>query len=117
MFSVGQNNEFRKGRRISLGHGIGSIIQHFENADQEAKKAYRTAQVQKLFFDCAKEIYGDTAFLVLQHINAIYIITEKDRGQLKKALPDAKTIKRLVIYTNDSMVYADLDSRQEIIKL
>lgn len=112
-----ENTEFRKGRRIALGVGVNSLIHQWDESDEEGKKAFRAAKVQNMFKECCNKIYGDSAFLVLEKINAIYILNERDKGKLKKARPGDKPVKRLAIYTNDSMVYADLDSRQEIIKL
>ena len=110
------NIEYRNGKRVPLGVGINTLLHDLDESDEASKKAFRTAKVQKLFKECAMHLYGSSAFLVLQSINAVYILTEREKGQLKEAQPGAKTIKRLVIYTNDSMVYADLDSRQELVK-
>lgn len=106
----------RKGRRVPLGVGLNTLIHDLDESDESSKKAYRAAKVLKMFKDCCHYIYGESAFLVLQNINAVYILNERDKGMLKKPKPDAKKIKRLIIYTSDSMVYADLDSRQEKIK-
>ena len=112
-----ENNEFRKGKRVSLGVGINSLLHEIDESDEASKKAFRTAKVQNMFKECANHLYGASAFLVLQNINAVYILTEADKGMLKKAQPGAKMLKKLLIYTCDSTVYADLDSRQEMIKL
>lgn len=111
------NNDMRKGTRVQVGVGINSLMHSLDESDESSKKALRAAKVQNLFKDCAKHLYGSSAFLVLQNINAVYILNERDKGMLKKAQPGDKLIKRLVIYTSDSTVYADLDSRQEMIKV
>ena len=111
------NSDLRKGKRVPLGVGINSFLHEIDESDEASKKAFRTAKVQNMFKDCANHLYGASAFLVLQNINAVYILNEADKGMLKKAQPGAKMIKKLLIYTCDSTVYADLDSRQEMIKL
>lgn len=111
------NNDLRKGKRVPLGVGINTLLHDLDESDEASKKAFRTAKVQNMFLECAKHLYGDSAFLVLQNINAVYILNERDKEGLRKAQPGAKQVKRLVIYTCDSTVYADLDSRQEMIKL
>lgn len=113
-YDMDSNN--RKGKTVSLKIGLNSLLHSFDESDEAVKKAYRAAKVQSMFKDCCNKIYGDSSFLVLEKINAVYILNEKDRGNLRTAKPNAKNIKRLAIYTNDSMVYADLDSRQEMIK-
>ena len=111
------NSDIRKGQRVPLGVGINTLIHDLDESDESGKKAYRAAKVQNMFKQCCQHIYGSSAFLVLQNINAVYIFNEADKGMLRKARPAEKNIKRLAIYTCDSTVYADLDSRQEIIKL
>lgn len=101
----------------SLKNGLVSYFNEIGSSDEVAKKAYRTAQVHNLYKDAIKHVYGDSAFLVLEKTNGVYIMNEKDKGLRRKALPEDKTIKRMVIYTCDSMVHADLDSKQEFIKM
>lgn len=112
------NNDInkRKGRRVSVGVGVNSFIHNLDEGDEASKKAYRTAKVQNMFKECCEHIYGESAFLILQNTNAVYILNDRDKGMLKKARSQDKQIKRLIIYTCDSMVYADLDSRQENVK-
>lgn len=116
MENLHENMDARKGKRVSVGSGINSFLQNLDESDEANKKAFRTAKVQNMFKECVKHIYKDSAFLILQSVNAVYIMNEKDRGMLKKAKEDAKNIKRLIIYTNDSTVYSDLDARQEQVK-
>lgn len=117
MQEIDKNIDMRKGKRVPIGVGINSFLHDLDESDEASKKAFRTAKVQNLFKDCVKHIYGASAFLILQSVNAVYILNEKDKGMLKKATPQSKNIKRLIIYTNDSLVYSDLDARQEQIKL
>lgn len=116
MYSDTANDNHRQGRRTPLGIGINNLLNNIGDGDDAAKKAYRAAQVQSMFKQAIKHIYGQSAFLILQSINAVYILNDRDKGDLKLARPTDKKIKRLVIYTCDSMVHADLDSRQEAIK-
>lgn len=116
MDKLGENMDMRKGKRVSVGVGINSFLHAIDESDEASKKAFRTAKVQNCFKDCIVHIYKDSAFLVLQSVNAVYILNEKDKGMLKRAQPNARQIKRLIIYTNDSLVYSDLDARQEQIK-
>ena len=117
MENLHENMDMRKGKRVAVGVGINSFLHELDESDEASKKAFRTAKVQNLFKDCIEYIYKDSAFLILQSVNAVYILNEKDKGMLKKAQSNAKNIKRLIIYTNDSMVYSDLDARQEQLKL
>lgn len=117
MENLDENIEMRKGKRVAVGVGINSFLHELDESDEASKKAFRTAKVQNLFKDCIMYIYKESAFLILQSVNAVYILNEKDKGMLKKAQSNAKNIKRLIIYTNDSMVYSDLDARQEQLKL
>lgn len=117
MENLHENMDMRKGKRVAVGVGINSFLHELDESDEASKKAFRTAKVQNLFKDCIEYIYKDSAFLILQSVNAVYILNEKDKGMLKKAQTNAKNIKRLIIYTNDSMVYSDLDARQEQLKL
>lgn len=113
-----QNDSYndRKGTRLSLSVGLNNLIHSLDNGDEESKKIYRAAKVQNMFKQAIQHVYKDSAFLILQSINAVYFLKERDKGMLKEARPGAKLVNRLAIYTCDSMVYADLDSRQEIIK-
>ena len=108
--------EKNRSGRLTLKAGLNNFIGNLEDED-ETKKAYRTAQVLNLFKNAIKHIYQDSAFLILQNTNAVYILQERDKGLRKKAQQSDKLIKRMVVYTCDSMVYADLDSRQEYIKM
>ena len=67
------NSDLRKGKRVPLGVGINSLLHELDESDEASKKAFRTAKVQNMFLECAKHLYGDSAFLVLQNINAVYI--------------------------------------------
>lgn len=117
MQSFDENINLRKGKRVGVGVGINSFLHELDESDEASKKAFRTAKVQNMFKECIRHIYQDSTFLILQSINAVYILNERDKGMLKKAQPGSKNIKRLIIYTNDSLVYADLDARQEQVKL
>lgn len=101
----------------SLKNGLIGYFNEIGASDEVAKKAYRTAQVHNLYKDAIKHVYGDSAFLVLEKTNGVYIMNQKDKGLRRKVLPEDKTIKRMLIYTCDSMVHADLDSKQEFIKM
>lgn len=102
--------------RTSLKKAVYNYLGNLEN-DDEAKKVYRTTKVINMFKQAIDHVYKDAAFLILQNINAVYILQEREKGQKRHASKDDKLEKRLIIYTCDSMVYADLDSRQEFIKM
>ena len=87
-----------------LKNEITNYFNEIGSSDEVAKKAYRAAQVQNLYKEAIKHVYGDSAFLVLEKTNAVYIMNENDK-------------KKIIIYTCDSMVHADLDSKQEFIKM
>lgn len=116
MKNIYENPNIRKGKRISLGFGINRLLQNVDESNEDLKLAYRTAKVQSMFKECCKHLYGEAAFLVLQNINGVFLFSEKEKQGFKHARPDAPTVKKLAIYTCDSTIYADIDSRQEMFK-
>ncbi len=98
--------------------------------DDIARKALRTAQVQSAWKNAIEEVYKDAAALVLQHINAVYILSadtpvfgDRDGVPRKKTsaaanpVPSSDTGTQLVVYADDSLIRSDLDARQEFLKL
>ena len=105
----------RKGR-ADIKSGIEYALADLGLNEEKLNKALRAGKVKNLFKEVINEVYGDAAFLILEKTNAVYLLHEPDKGDLKVARPTDKLIWRLLIYTCDSMVHADLDSRQETIK-
>lgn len=102
--------------RVTLKGGLNKFLGDLD-LDKDAKNLFRASKVMNLYKNAIEDIYKNNAFMILEKTNAVYILNEKDKGQRRQALPTDKTIKKLVIYVCDSMVYADLDSRQEFIKI
>lgn len=107
--------EYRNKRKISLSAGIKSYINSL-NINESDKELYKTYKVQNLFEKAIKYIYQTNYNLILKNINAVYIVNKKENYDLKDS-NKAIYSKQLIIYTCNSMVYADLDSRQEFIKM
>ncbi len=117
MNKINDNTKERMGR-ISLKEGIYNIYNNSSSSNdiEEVlkKKAIRTAKVLKDFKNCIVEIYGNNSWVILEKINGVYILKGNKEKNLRKS---TNKINRLVVYTNDSLIHSELDSRQEEIKL
>ena len=58
----------------------------------------------------------DSASLVLDHTNGVYIMTpEQANDPMAARVPAGKTL--LVVYCDDAMIRSDIDARQEMLKI
>ena len=66
---------------------------------------------------CAVEaVYRDSASLVLDHTNGVYIMKpEQANDPMAARVPAGKTL--LVVYCDDAMIRSDIDARQEMLKI
>ena len=76
---------------------LSKMIHRISDDSESAKKAYRAAQVKKMWSACVEEIF-------LEHTNSVYIINENEG-------------KTLIVYVDESIYAAELNARRELIKL
>ena len=88
----------------SLQNCLGSVLEELFKSNEEVRKQYKTAQLEDLFQEVVEDVFKNAAFLVLQHVNAVYLFEEKG-------------IRQLVVYTDDSSVRSSLDARQGLLKI
>ena len=105
------------------------LFQDGASKDQNelARIAFRTAQVQQRFKEAVESIYHNQADLVLSHVNAVYITTEKQpfkRKTAAEALTRASENKQtesltksLIVYMDDSSFRSDIHNQQHFIIL
>ncbi|MDO5117796.1 MAG: hypothetical protein Q4D34_04845 [Eggerthellaceae bacterium] len=90
----------------SLQDKLYALFDELPIQGEAAQKMRRALIVQGLFRQAIEQVYKDKASYVLSHINAVYIMKNDDT-----------TDKELIIYADDSLIRADLDARQEFIKV
>ncbi len=100
-----------------LGVGIQSILSNINGEEKEQNSLRRAAEVNHIWKTAVEEVYGDASNLILEHTNAVYIMSAE-------AVDDAKIADRvahggtvLVVYCDDSMIRSDIDARQEFLKI
>lgn len=86
-----------------LGEGLTEALFHLGATDAD-RIARRTAIVHTRWKEAVVLVYKDAAQLVLDHINGVVI--KKEDG-----------VDMLVIYSDDSLIRSDLDTRQEFLKI
>lgn len=69
-----------------------------------AAKTFRAAQVKQLWKEAIIEVYKKNALMILSSINAVYILKEGESNIL-------------IVYSEESLVRAELDTNQELIKI
>ena len=90
-----------------INRSLNSYLHELDPTGAQAK-ARRAAQVQDRWKQAVCKVYGaEAAAFVLSHINAVYIMKQDD---------PSKKETQLIIYSDDSMVRSDIDSRQEYLK-
>ncbi|MDO4182069.1 MAG: hypothetical protein Q4E12_00445 [Coriobacteriia bacterium] len=89
-------------------------LQDFLNSmDEDTAKAHFVRRLHAAFAQAIVDVYGlKAAALVLRHVQGVYVMDEE--GQFPG---NAKPPKLLRIYTDDPTIRADLDARQEFIKM
>ena len=87
-------------------------------------EALRFAEVNDLWRNAVGAVFGgDSADLVLDHTNSVYVMSGEQGGNLRRFdRPRSETQgavagKVLAVYCDDSMVRSELDNRQELLKM
>lgn len=101
-----------------LGVSISELMSTLAVGDDVARKAQRAAAVNVAWRNAVEAVYKDAAEMVLDHVNAVYIMgaDEVVAGAPAKAQP-VGTGSQLVVYSDDSLIRSDLDARQEFLKM
>lgn len=101
-----------------LGASISELMSTLAVGDDVALKAQRAAAVNVAWRNAVEAVYKDAAEMVLDHVNAVYIMAagETVAGAPAKAQPTG-TGSQLVVYSDDSLIRSDLDARQEFLKM
>lgn len=90
----------------SLQDKLQAVFNELPIKGEAALKMRRALIVQGLFRQAIEQVYKEKASYILSHINAVYILKDKETND-----------KELIIYADDSLIRADLDARQEFIKV
>ena len=89
---------------VSLSQGIFTVIEELYGSADEVRKQVKAAQIEEIYKNAVQSVFGNAAYLVLKHTNAVYCFTEKE-------------ITQFIIYANDSSIRSSLDARQELLKI
>lgn len=82
----------------------------------QAVRSARVAEVHYRWKTAVEQVYKESAPLVLNHTNAVYIMRpDESDDKLAQRVPPGKTL--LIVYSDDSMVRSDIDARQEFLKM
>lgn len=95
-----------------------------EEKNPGGAEALRFAEVNDLWKNAVAAVFGgDSAALVLDHTNSVYVMSGEQGGNLRRFdRPRSETQgpvegKVLAVYCDDSMVRSELDNRQELLKM
>ncbi|RDB58853.1 phosphoadenosine phosphosulfate sulfotransferase [Paraeggerthella hongkongensis] len=101
----------------TLGSGLKELMASFGAGDDSGARARRAAAVKVMWRKAVEAVYKDAAPMVLDHINAVYVMRADDVDDARAAarVTDGGTV--LVVYSDDSMIRSDLDARQEFLKM
>ncbi|MVN55959.1 hypothetical protein GO744_07335, partial [Gordonibacter sp. ResAG-50] len=95
-----------------------------EEKNPSGAEALRFAEVNDLWRNAVGAVFGgDSADLVLDHTNSVYVMSGEQGGNLRRFdRPRSETQgsvagKVLAVYCDDSMVRSELDNRQELLKM
>ena len=95
-----------------------------EEKNPGGAEALRFAEVNDLWRNAVGAVFGgDSADLVLDHTNSVYVMSGEQGGNLRRFdRPRSETQgsvagKVLAVYCDDSMVRSELDNRQELLKM
>ena len=102
--------------RTSLGQALGSMLRGLGGSDPQAARAQRVAEVHVRWKCAVEAVYREAASLVLDHVNAVYIVSpDKTEDPVAARVGQGRTL--LVVYADDAMVRSDIDARQEFLKM
>ena len=99
-----------------LGESINELMAALAAGDDASRKAQRAAAVNVAWRNAVEAVYKDAAQMVLDHVNAVYIMAADEVG---KGTPTRASHAgtQLVVYADDSLIRSDLDARQEFLKM
>lgn len=106
-----------------LGDGLADLVASLGARDSIAAEALRAAQVNALWAESVQAVFAEAARLVLDHTNTVYLMSGAQGTELRRfdrPRSEARTViqgKVLAVYSDDSTVRAEIDARQELIKL
>ena len=91
---------------ITLQDKLSAVFNELPIKGEAPLKMRRALIVQGMFRQAIEQVYKESASYILSHINAVYISPNATTGE-----------KELIIYADESLIRADLDARQEFIKM
>lgn len=99
-----------------LGSGLQQLLRSLGAAGAQAARSQRVAEVHVRWKCAVEAVYRDSASLVLDHTNGVYIMKpEQANDPMAARVPAGKTL--LVVYCDDAMIRSDIDARQEMLKI
>ena len=99
-----------------LGSGLRQLLQSLGASGAQAARSQRVAEVHVRWKCAVEAVYRDSASLVLDHTNGVYIMKpELANDPMAARVPAGKTL--LVVYCDDAMIRSDIDARQEMLKI
>ena len=99
-----------------LGSGLRQLLQSLGASGAQAARSQRVAEVHVRWKCAVEAVYRDSASLVLDHTNGVYIMKpEQANDPMAARVPAGKTL--LVVYCDDAMIRSDIDARQEMLKI
>ncbi len=102
----------------TLGDGMKELLALLGGGEDEAsRKAQRAASVNHRWKTAVEAVYKDAASLVLDHVNAVYIMKADDVDDARAADQVTNGGTVLVVYSDDSLIRSDIDARQEFLKM
>ena len=103
--------------KTSLKRGLETFFQRMpEGKGEEFLKVYRNESVRVIFKNAVDAVYKQASNLILQHINAVYVLKASDVKEARNyILKKNKTV--LAIYCDDALVRSDLKERSELLQI
>lgn len=99
-----------------LGSGLQQLLRSLGASGVQAARSQRVAEVHVRWKCAVEAVYRDSAPLVLDHTNGVYIMKpEQANDPIAARVPAGKTL--LVVYCDDAMIRSDIDARQEMLKI
>ena len=104
-----------------LADEMNSLISRISGG-REKKTAFRRAVIHNIWAKAVRDVFKESADLVLEHVNAVYVMSGEqgsavrrfDRPRMEPVSVDGCV---LVVYSDDSIVRSELDNRQELLKM
>ena len=101
---------------VDLGSGLQQLLRSLGAAGAQAARSQRVAEVHVRWKCAVEAVYRDSASLVLDHTNGVYVMKpEQANDPMAARVPAGKTL--LVVYCDDAMIRSDIDARQEMLKI